>query len=317
MPRSLRNVKTEVATIAIMIMLFSTITVGGTNINTMLGKSCRYDDEYNPYKYCSSDGSEFETGFCGTDNICHANNCQNFFLYGPEQFTGRTATAAAEKLVCNPYDVCSAKNAFASTTTISSDDNRIYNGVSYGCDGVRLVDPTFEECYSEDGAVSLPFNEKCTYENNNNIDDDGRNIVSSSFNCYQFAAQTNFDIFLSRADTYNLMVEEGAICKGKEDEAVYNYINSYSNSSFMNIGSFNGGPNPTKAFNKNLALQSTFQSTLTTIDTTDASWSNSIHNNKIQNGYQIIVASAFSLLLFFFCFLFFLLTLVHSCTKNK
>jgi len=286
-----------------LLLLVSTITVGGTNNAATIGLSCRSDDEYNPYTYCSSDGTQDGSGFCGTDNICHANNCQNFFLYGPEQFTGRTgrtATAAAEKLVCNPYDVCSAKNAFASTTTISSDDNTIYNGVSYGCDGVRLVDPAFEECYSEDGAVSLPFNEKCTYESNNNIDDDGRNIVSSSFNCYQFATHTKFDVFLSRADTYNLMVEDGNICRGKEDEVVYNYINSYSNSSFINIGSFNGGPNPTKAFNKNLALQSTFQSTLTTIDTTDASWSDSIHNNKMQNGYQIIVASA--LLFLFFSF---------------
>ena len=190
-------VKAGVATTAmILLLLVPTITVGGTNTTTAtIGRSCRnydYDrnDEYiDAYDYtqthfCSSDGSEYETGFCGTDNICHTNNCRNFFLYGPEQLTGRTATdsgaGAAGELVCNPYDVCSANTNSAIATPPNT--TIMYSGVSYGCDGVGtsfvgkcdtdddvanlLVNLRFN---SLDDNVYLPFNEKCTYQNKNII----------------------------------------------------------------------------------------------------------------------------------------------------
>lgn len=322
-------VKAGVAiTAIILLLLVSTITVGGTNTTTMIGKSCHnydYDSNteyidahyYTQTHLCSSDGSEYENGFCGTDNICHTNNCRNFFLYMPEQLTGRTATdSAADELVCNPYDVCSANTNSAIATPLNT--TTMYSGVSYGCDYVgtsfvgkcdtdndvvnRLVNLRFD---SLDDNEYLPFNEKCTYQNKNIKNEWGE---VSSFNCYQYAVDTNFDLFLSRVDNFTNLCDLflsrayvgdfDHICK--RNDPVFEYTASYSHSSSgvtFARGVRNGiivDPAVATTFNRTLAIQSTMYATIQT----DASWSYSIHNNKMQHWNPIIVPSVLLVLFF-------------------
>ena len=191
---------------------------------------------------CLNDDIECQSGsFCGSDNLCHEYSCTNFFTFGPEQYKGYAEGAIPPELVCNPF--------------VSSDeDDYIYNGVGYGC----MIYPNSKP--DSNFAVTMPFNEKCSVE----ID------MNTRFDCYKYAADTNFDVFLLSVNNSDVCSEE--IRKDYADSTydlgppAYLYSDifeyQYSTETSGNLE----GPNATQVFDENLALSNTMYSILSITD---------------------------------------------------
>jgi hypothetical protein len=212
---------------------------------------------------CPDDcGEDSNNGsFCGTDEKCHSYNCYDYFTYGPETDTGIVrGNTPPPILVCKP-----------DSTNAVDDDDYVYNGVIYGCAGPGE-------------GVSMPFNEKCSVQI----------YACTTFNCWQYADHTSFDLFLNEVNSSNVTCTE-EIEKENDDDFVdcvpprftYQAISVYDNLTFSgtSVGTSSGitivNPigNSTIEFDEDIA-KTTMYSSLT-INVTPSSSSSSSNSYAI------------------------------------
>eukprot|EP00956_Cyclotella_meneghiniana_P030070 scaffold74856_cov30-Cyclotella_meneghiniana.AAC.1 len=181
----------------------------------------------------NSCGCQYGDGtFCGTDGQCHLYSCENFYEYGPVDYTGYSPdskdASSSPELVCNDI----------STTTVKTAGDSSQASVAFRC---RDLTPK---------PIGMGWTRYCEASSSN-----------SNFTCYGLADNTDFSLFLQQAETSRLECNSG-----KYDETGYPAY-SYSVSMQKQEGNHGiyiintVGYNDTQEFDENKALTGTMSTT--------------------------------------------------------
>ena len=182
----------------------------------------------------NSCGCQYGDGtFCGTDGQCHLYSCENFYEYGPVDYTGYSSSkdaSSSPELVCNDI----------STTTVETAGDSSQASVAFRC---RDLTPK---------PIGMGWTRYCEASSSN-----------SNFTCYGLADNTDFSLFLQQAEMSQLECNSG-----EYDETgypAYSYSVSMQKQEGIHGTYINTvGYNDTQEFDENKALTGTMTTTFET-----------------------------------------------------
>lgn len=162
--------------------------------------------------------------FCGVDGQCHIYSCEDWYEFGPRNFTGFDS---ASPLVCQDIGITQPDDFY---------DVVYYHSVSFRC---RSVTPN---------GIRMGFNNKCSVAGTN-----------SAFTCYGLATNTDFQPFLDEAAESQLNCTDVEYDDTSYPKFDYSVVTQKQNSGQGLIGEgliiFQMGHNSTSEFNETLALR--------------------------------------------------------------